>query len=291
VALLLGLVLVGAGSVLSPGMAASGSPSPQYYVSLGDSYAAGYQPVASLEYRHGYTGVVVSLERRRGVDLTLENFGCGGATTSSLLTSIGCPAPARALGGVPYSTISQAFAATEFIHAHRGHIALITVSIGGNDITACAAAASPTTCVANTLPEVTQHITTLVDALRSAAGGGVPIVGLTYPDVILGSWVHPPVDKTLATESVLAFHLLINPALKKAYAGVGGTFVDVTGATGAYIPLKKTTSLSPYGIIPEAVARVCSLTWYCVKGDIHPHTVGYTLIGKLIVASLPHRLP
>jgi lysophospholipase L1-like esterase len=284
-------ICVAGGTALVLGAPANAATSPTYYVSLGDSYAAGYQPVPALAYLHGFTRTVVALERRRGVELTLENFGCSGATTTSILTSIGCPAALRAHDGAPYSTISQAFAATEFIAAHKGHIGLITVSIGGNDITACVAAASPTTCVAHALVNVTKNVDTLATALRGAAGAGVPIIGLTYPDVVLGAWVHPPIDKAVATESILAFGLLVNPTLKKAYASVGGTFVDVTKATGAYTSLKKTTTLAPYGKIPIAVAKVCTLTWYCAKGDIHPRSNGYALIGQLIVSSLPKRLP
>lgn len=281
----------GAASLVAPEPAVAAT-SPTYYVSLGDSYAAGYQPVPSLAYRHGFTATVVSLETHRGVNLTLANFGCSGATTTSLLASIGCPAGLRARSPLaPYTSTSQAFAATEFIAAHKGHIGLITVSIGGNDITACAAAASPTTCVGHALVTVTKNIDTLVTALRGAAGSGVPIVGLTYPDVILGAWVHPPISKALAGQSVLAFGLLVNPVLKKAYATVGGTFVDVTKATGAYTPITKTTTLAPYGTVPVAVAKVCTLTWYCAKGDIHPRSNGYALIGQLIVSSLPKRLP
>jgi lysophospholipase L1-like esterase len=278
-------------AALIPSTSGTAATSPTYYVSLGDSYAAGFQPVPALAYLHGFTRTVVALERQRGVTLTLENFGCSGATTASILSSLGCPAALRAHDGAPYSTISQAFAATEFISAHKGHIGLITVSIGGNDITACVSAASPTTCVGQALVSVTKNVDTLVTALRGAAGSGVPIVGLTYPDVVLGAWVHPPISKAVATESILAFGLLVNPTLKKAYGTVGGTFVDVTKATGAYTSLKKTTTLAPYGKIPVAVAKVCTLTWYCAKGDIHPRSVGYALIGQLIVSSLPKRLP
>ena len=65
----------------------------------------------------------------------------------------------------------------------------------------------------------------------------------------------------------------------------------MTRATGAYTALTKTEKLAPYGTIPVAVAKVCTLTWYCTKGDIHPHNSGYALIGKLIVASFPRSLP
>jgi hypothetical protein len=41
--------------------------------------------------------------------------------------------------------------------------------------------------------------------------------------------------------------------------------------------------VQPYGSIPVAVAKVCSLTWFCKLGNIHATTKGYTLIGKLVV--------
>ena len=68
--------------------------SPSYYVSIGDSYAIGYQPDPTVSLRFGYTRGVISAERKRGTNLTLANFGCGGATTTSLLTTAGCPDPA-----------------------------------------------------------------------------------------------------------------------------------------------------------------------------------------------------
>jgi lysophospholipase L1-like esterase len=265
--------------------------SPSYYVSIGDSYSIGYQPDPTVSLRFGYTRDVISAERKRGTNLTLVNFGCAGATTSSLLTTAGCPAPAPpALNGVPYRTVSQATAATAFMAAHRGHVALITISIGGNDVTKCALSPNPTDCVVGAVPAVAGNVATLLRQVRAAAGNTVPIVGLTYPDVTLGAWVHPPVSKTLATLSVTAFRLALNPMLKTAYEASGGTFVDVTRATGAYTPLTRTAVYRPYGRIPVAVADACTYTWYCAKGDIHPHTVGYQLIAKLIVAALPTRL-
>ena len=117
----------------------------------------------------------------------------------------------------------------------------------------------------------------------------MPIIGLTYPDVFLGAYVYPAQPATaprmaLASESAVAFKSLINPALAKAYAAAGGAFVDVTAATGAYTPLTTTVTVAPYGTIPRAVARVCTLTWYCAVGNIHATSQGYALIGKLVAA-------
>lgn len=254
-----------------------------YYVSLGDSYSIGYQP--GIGATTGYAGYVAEKTH-----LTLVNFGCGGATTGSILDDVGCPdVLPHTPGGVRYPSQTQAAAAEAFIEAHRGHIGLITVSIGGNNVTACAVASSPFSCVATAVSGIDTDVTALAKALRAAAGPKVPLIGLTYPDVILGDYVYPTRPPTaarvsLAKVSVVAFRSLINPSLEKAYAAGGGSFVDVTAATGAYGSLTKTVRLKPYGPIPQPVAKVCRLTWFCAQGNIHARTPGYTLIGKLVVS-------
>jgi lysophospholipase L1-like esterase len=130
-------------------------------------------------------------------------------------------------------TTTQAAAAEAFITAHRGQIGLITVSIGGNDVTACAAQANPIPCVGTAVTNIETNVTTLATGLRTAAGGA---------------------------------------------------FVDVTAATGAYTPLTTTVTVAPYGTIPQAGARVCTLTWYCQVGNIHAMSAGYAFIGKLVTA-------
>jgi lysophospholipase L1-like esterase len=270
--------------VLSAGQAAqAATKATTYYVSLGDSYSVGYQP--NRGSTPGYTVVVAKATR-----LTLVNFGCGGATTTSLVSSVGCPdVLPHTTGGVTYPTTTQEAAALSFLNAHRGHIGLITVSIGGNDVTACASQASPIPCVATAVAGITKNVTSLATALRAAAGPKVPLIGLTYPDVILGSYVYPthPAGASalsLAKLSVVAFKSLINPALTKAYGSAQGSLVDVTKATGAYVPLTRTVHTRTYGTIPAAVASVCTFTWFCAQGNIHATTKGYTLIGKLVVA-------
>ena len=86
----------------APSTPATSPPPPtgatdQIYVSLGDSYAAGVQPSGPHQgstTRNGFAYQVVDAAKRKGYDLRLTNFGCGGATTDSLLTSPGCSPPA-----------------------------------------------------------------------------------------------------------------------------------------------------------------------------------------------------
>src|ERR687889_457942 len=234
--------LVAALSLLAlPAAAQAAKAKPQYYVSLGDSYAAGYQRFSATEARttrDGFAYQVVGKAKARGYKLKLVNFGCGGETSVSIhqrKAKCGGLGP----GGVDYAGQTQAAAAERF--------------------------------------------------LRKAAGPKARIVGITYPDVILGAWVGENPNQNLAKLSVVAFQSLLNPALKEMYEAVGGKFVDVTKATGAYTPLEQTTTLEPYGVIPDAVAEICKLTAYCTFRDIHPNAKGYAIIADLIAKTLPHK--
>jgi lysophospholipase L1-like esterase len=289
---LLGLLGLVTSAPLGAGPAgASGNAGVEYDVSVGDSYAAGYQPVASATAHrdtHGFAYQVVDMARAKGDDLTLRNFACDGATTATVLQQDGCSLAAPGPDTVSHAGHTQAAAADRFIADHPGQVALITVSIGGNDILGCAAAAILISCITNALTAIEANLHQLLAGLRAAAGPAVPIVGLTYPDVFLGLYLSKdPAQKNLATASVPAFEHLLNPALSAQYAAAGATFIDVTKATGGYIPLTETTRSGAHGATPLAVADVCALTYYCRLQDVHPTTRGYALIARLIVATLP----
>jgi lysophospholipase L1-like esterase len=284
---LLAAAAILAGLALPATAGAHAAPKRQLYVSLGDSYAVGYQPTVARSTRHGFADQIPALARKRGYRLKLVNFGCGGATTASILHAKGCGSPP--VRGPKYPGRTQAAAAERFLRAHRGQVALVTVSIGGNDVTACAAAADPIACVSTAVESIKRNVGKLAEGLRRAAGPKVRIVGTTYPDVILGLWVHDPPNQDLAKLSIVAFEQFINPALQNAYAKGHAGFVDVTSATGAYGSLDRTTTLAPYGTIPVPVAKVCRLTYYCSLGDIHSRTSGYHVIAKLVAATLPRR--
>ena len=280
-ALVFGVTQVGVASA-SPRIVAKHA-APLFYVALGDSYAEGYQPGFSngSETLHGYVNQVPALVMKRH-RLLVRNFGCGGATSASILLSIGCPPGALANNGVAYPTTTQAAAALAFIATHRGKIGLITISIGGNDFDNCATAADAQTCVLNSMPVMEANIKTLVAELRTVAGSSVPMIATSYPDVLLAEDVATPPNPSLAQLSLTAFAQIINPDLAAAYTTQSVDFIDVTTATGAYTPFAQTTTLAPYGVIPVAVANVCSLTWACTSGDIHPNAFGYALLAQLV---------
>jgi lysophospholipase L1-like esterase len=300
------------GLVVAPGVSQAATMAKKaaepYYLSLGDSYSEGYQTPA-LADGPGYTDKVAKKEH-----MQLENFGCGGATTSSLLNTVGCSSSQEEVAHeVLYPSTTQETAALDFISEHPGQVGLITVSIGGNDVTSCAFQPSPISCVVAASATINTNVDKLVSDLNAALTSGgdtARLVGLTYPDVILGEDVFPvgATDPVLAAESTVAFDSIINPDLQAAYTSVSyGSFVDVTDApyvkgsiaattgddtgswnltTGVYTG--PTTKFNPFGkTVPESVAEVCKLTYYCsIVGDIHPTTKGYAFITSLILANL-----
>jgi lysophospholipase L1-like esterase len=176
-----------------------------------------------------------------------------------------------------------------FLERTRGRVALITVSIGGNDFTRCARVppAEAPACVVAAMETIRANLAPTLRALREAAGREVPIVGLTYPDVLLGELVLG--NRALAELSLVAFRSIINPAYAELYGAAGARFVDVTAGFRAYEPFERTTELEPYGTIPVAVATICRLSYYCALRDIHLNTKGYGRMARLIARALPRK--
>ncbi|HET8978656.1 MAG TPA: SGNH/GDSL hydrolase family protein [Solirubrobacteraceae bacterium] len=290
------LVLAPAASAAHHKLAPAPKPVKGIMLSLGDSYSVGWQelPAGGQGSTHnGPADQLIPLAAARGWHLKLVNLGCGGATTTSMLTAsaIGCAPQALAPGAPNYPKRSQTQAAVDFIKSHPRRVKVVTISIGGNDVDRCPTQPDPTGCVKANMPAAVKNLTKIVKRLRAAGGKQMRIIGSTYPDVELGLWVHPtvlgPDTLALVPGSISAFRDDINPGLKRAYASVGAAFVDVTKATGAYGPFVATTS-PLFGQIPAPVARVCTLTYFCDGTyNIHMRTPGYHIIAALEAATLP----
>jgi lysophospholipase L1-like esterase len=273
------------------------APSDQLYVSIGDSYAAGYQPsgpAAGATTTNGFAYQLADRSAAKGTGMRLVNFGCSGVTSTGLLNDRGCLRDALAPGAPNYAGVPQAEAAGAFLRAHRGQVVLVTVVVGGNDVKPCLLTAQgrvrPDTvsCVAGAVATLRSNLARLLGGVRAAVGPNVRVVGLTYPDMFLGAWVSGgPDGHEIATRSVSMFRDALNPTLRAEYAKAGASFVDVTAASGAYGSMADSTAVPPYGPVPEPVAQACALTFYCEYGDPHPRTEGYTLIADLVQRTLP----
>ena len=170
-------------SVLQGAMPAAhaGGGTPTYYLALGDSLAAGFQP--GKGETPGYVGMLWRSVRSEQISsLELRNVGCSGETSGSLITGNHSPCH--------YAAGSQLNAAVDFLEAHVGEVAFVTIDIGANDIVSRCFGPSgliPTSCATDLRPGLKHRVRAIVDALAAAAPG-VPIVGMTYYDPFLGLW-------------------------------------------------------------------------------------------------------
>lgn len=262
---------------------------PGNYLSIGDSYAQGLQPESKgskPDYTHGFAYLLSDVAGAKGWELHLENFACGGATVESMVDDPGCDDLGLSPGGPRYD-VPQLEAAIDFLEGHPGVVEVITVVIGINDVIPCVwEADDQTACVVDAVADLKPRLAAALDDLRAAAGPDTVIVGLTYPNVILGAYVGEQ-GPDMAAESVNVFKDVINPMLKERYEAIDAIFVDLTAGTGAYTPFAETTTFDPFGEIPVAVADICRLTWFCQGGDVHPNDQGHEVIADLIVEALP----
>jgi len=268
------------GSSVAPAPATSQPPGDQVYVSVGDSYATGYRP-ADGDAPAGTTrdGFAYLVAQESG--LRLVNVACSGATSSSVRERQGCSPANRGPDSPDPGGRTQLDEAVEVLRAHEGRVGLVTVVIGGNDLTPCVGADDMVTCAADAVAGIRDNLAVTLAALREAAGDA-PIIGLTYPDVFLGAWGSSefPNGEDLARRSVLLFRDFFNPALAAEYEKVDATFVDVTDATGGYEPLT-----GAGGDLPAPVTSVCELTYFCSHTDVHPTPEGHRRIAAAVAGA------
>jgi lysophospholipase L1-like esterase len=252
--------------------ARAGGGAPTYYLALGDSLAAGFQP--GKGETPGYVGMLWRSVRKEQISsLELRNIGCSGETSGSLITGNHSPCH--------YAAGSQLNAGVDFLEAHVGEVAYVTIDIGANDIVSQCFGPSgliPTACVTDLRPGLKHRVHVIVDALTTAAPG-VPVVAMTYYDPFLGLWGLIPGGRAVAHADQRAW-TVFNTALTKAYGNAGATVTDV-GATFRIDDFDDTVFVPGRGRIPVNVALACRWTWFCSAGhtfDVHANRTGYRKI-------------
>src|SRR5438270_13427813 len=161
---------------LTTGTPASDSEARTYYVSLGDSLAAGTQP-GHFSTNESYTDQLFIDLRATRPTLRHEKLGCPGETTASMITP-DLPFEGRnAHNPCQYPHGSQLAEAVNFLHAHQKFVALVTIDIGPNDLFR-----------GGGFPAIATNLPIILAALREAAGPNVPIIGMNFYDPFL-----PPV--------------------------------------------------------------------------------------------------
>ena len=193
---------------------------PTWYLALGDFLSVGFHPGRGRT-AHGYDDVLRRFRQDLFPDLRLRNVGCPGETTRALITG------ERSLCSYPAE--SQLDAAVDFLTAHPGQVAFITIDVGANDLVNRCLERSGLilkSCATDLAPRLESRVTQIVDALSSAASPGVPIVGMTYHNPFLGLWGLAPGARALAHADQRAW-AVFNEALAAAYGDAGAAIADV----------------------------------------------------------------
>ena len=280
---------VTAAAVAAAAVTACSAPGPAkpaaaiYYLALGDSLSQGVQPDAagiSAETGKGYPDLVYDRLARDHRGLRLVRLGCPGETTTTMIHGGICRYP----GG------SQLAAAVTFLHAHRGHVLLVTIDIGANDPETCGSQPSLASLVrlascVGQVPGAAARLGTILASLRAAARPGVRIVGMSYYLPELAEWRAGMLGKAVAWASE-RLAVGYNDLLDQAYDQADVKVADVFSAFGT-ADFGDPVTVPGLGSVPRNVARICEWTWECApppRGpNQHANAAGYRVIAAAIL--------
>lgn len=241
------------------GAAASGTsarpvyqPPQRYQLALGDSMAYGFQPTKAnappSAVDTGYAGLFAARLRKLSPKLQVVNYGCPGESTVTF-TRGGCDWLKH--GGKLHDPFrgSQLEAAKRFLRAHPGKVSPITVTLWGNDLPL------PLSQNAKRAPRAIasfgSRLTSILEQLRATAP--------TSEIIVTGAW-NPEADRLAQVEALYrSVDMVIKRSATASRARVANMFAALDGT----------------GNVKAQQARLCSLTFYCSKGDPHPTDAGY----------------
>jgi lysophospholipase L1-like esterase len=240
------------------------SPPTTYYLALGDSLSTGGGATTGASY----VDDLYAAEQKRVPGLVLENLGCAGDSTTRMISGGLC---------TTYTTGNQLGDAEAFLRAHPGAVKFVTIDVGGDDVDGCVPnGVLNQTCVANGLAKVKTNMQTILGGLR-AAGGNVPMVGMSYYDPFLADYLTGTSGQQAAFSSLGVLHSL-NSELRSAYKQFDVRIAAVqklfnswnTAETGSY----------EGQTLPQDVANICNWTHMCDPTDatVHTNDTGHALI-------------
>ena len=263
------LVLASAGTALAGG-GSSAERAKLYYLSVGDSLAAGVQPIGdpgdAFRTSEGYAEQLLDLARTQYPKLALEKLGCPGESTATMIHG----------GLCAYPHGSQLDEAVAFLKGHRPFVAFVTIDLGANDLPCYEAQ-----CVPAGVTSIQTNLPTILAALREAAGPDVPIIGMDLYNPLLAAWLLGPEGQQLAQVSQTQLVGPVNGLLRSIYGAAGDPTANVEGAFASN-DFATIVDLPGAGPIPLNVARICMWTWVCAPPplgpDNHANAEGYGVI-------------
>ncbi|MGW5074469.1 SGNH/GDSL hydrolase family protein [Rhodococcus sp. NPDC004095] len=273
-------------AVCAVGVPEATAAEPTYYVSLGDSLAAGYQPDTRKDEPVSYTDDLFATLRASDPNLQHIRLGCSGESTATMINGGRCTYD---------GATSQLDAATKFITAHRGQVRYVTEDLGANDVYPCirgGGSGSPGSsgvpdvgCVANALATIGTNLATINRQLRAAGGEGPAYVGMTYYNPTLASWPTGTTGQAVAVATTGADNVL-GSTIVTANSGAGWKTADVAAAFSTN-DFGNPVAVPGLGTQPHNVAQVCLWTWMCTGyKDIHANPAGHRAIAETFLPIL-----
>ncbi|MFK4106445.1 SGNH/GDSL hydrolase family protein [Streptomyces sp. NPDC019531] len=266
----------------TPGLAladeAANGKDTQYYISLGDSLATGYQPDVDKDTDLAYTDQLYAQLKQRTPGLKHIRLGCTGETTESLIKGGKCDYP---------HAKSQLDAALKAMAQHHGKVAYVTLSVGANDIQACVSPAGTPdgACLNSASQTMGKNLAQIAGALREAGAKNTQFVGSTYYNPFLANWLLGAKGQQAAKESVPLVEGG-NSAITQVYKSAGFKVADLAGAFSSD-NFTTLVNVPGAGEVPANVAKICQLTWACTpKKDPHPNADGHKVIAGAVAAVL-----
>jgi lysophospholipase L1-like esterase len=235
-----------------------------YYLALGDSLAYGFQPGKSdakprpSAFDTGYVDAFAARLRKLSPKTQVVNYGCPGETTLSFTRG---PCPWVAEGNELHDAYrgSQLAAALSFLRAHADEVSPITLTLWGNDLFPLSEKGED---APRAIASVTSRLNSILKRLRGAAPGAEIIV--------TGAW-DPEADQLEETQPV--------------YRSLDRAIGRVAAASRADVA-KTFAVFNPPGTVRAQKARLCTLTFICSEGDVHPTDAGYrAMAGAFLAAS------
>lgn len=275
--------LAGSPAVADPA-AGTGRPADTYYLSLGDSLAAGYQPDTDRDEPVSYSDDLYATLRQSDPNLKFVRLGCSGETTETMISGGRCTYPGAS---------SQLAYATQFLREHPGQVRYVTEDIGANDIYHCLRDSTGSAgssgvpdigCVTQSLGTIGGNLTTINGQLREAGGEGPRYVGMNYYDPALAGWVDGGAGRATAAATAAAANVL-SATIAGANSAVGWQTADVAGAFFNN-DFGNPVDVPGFGSLPRNVASICTWTWMCTDQDIHANPTGHRVIAQAFLPLL-----
>ncbi len=249
-----------------------------YYVALGDSLAAGYQPGKGDNKTGGYVGGVYHALFAKQHNMNLINLACSGETSASFSADSKCDY------GKTYGR-SQLKAALGTLAAHKGQVKVVTLDVGANDVQTCVTHTGSIDygCLGAGLVGVAQNLPKITAQIRAAAPNA-RIVLLNYYNPFLATYLQGGQSETTAKLST-GLQAVLNAEITYGALVAKAQVADIATAFDSYDWFHETT-VPTYGTLPTNVAAICTKTWMCAKSDIHANDTGYALMAATVNKTL-----